>query len=145
MTILKSTGNPDIDKAHETMARMMYSIIRHTENGHSVEELKKELLNLYAVAEEHFKDEEELMHEIDYQFTPTHIMAHEDILSKIRIFLEILEHSKKDYNVLVSTLLKVIEKHVEHYDVALFLYNEHHWESKQAGIQGQGASGSLPS
>jgi hemerythrin-like metal-binding protein len=131
MTILKSTGDPDVDKVHQKMVDMMLSIIKHTENGVGISFLKQKLLDLYAVAEKHFKEEENLMQDIDYPFRPTHIMAHEDILSKIRTFLEILEHSKKDYNLLINTLLKIIEKHVEHYDIALFTFNAQYWEMQK--------------
>ena len=142
MNKLKSTGNPDADRSHQRMVDLMESIIKHTENGHTTEELKFQLLELYSIAEVHFKEEEELMQEIEFPFMPIHIMAHEDTLSKIRVFLEIIEHSKKDYNILVNTLLHVIETHVANYDVPLFLFNS---ELKQAGILGQWASSSLPS
>ena len=125
MTILKSTGDPDIDKVHQKMVDLMVYIIAQSENGTTVGHLKDKLLELSSIAQNHFKEEEALMREIEYPFTPTHIMAHEDILSKIRMFLEILEHSKKDYNILLNTLLKIIEKHVEHYDVSLFTFNAH--------------------
>ena len=143
MTILKSTGDPDIDKVHQKMVNLMVYIIAQSENGTTIQHLKDKLLELYALAWDHFKEEEVLMHEIEYPFMPTHIMAHEDILTKIRMFLEILEHSKKEYNLLLNSLLRIIEKHVEHYDVGLFTFNAQ--RLKQAGILGQRASSSLPS
>jgi hemerythrin-like metal-binding protein len=130
MTILKSTGDPDIDKVHQKMVDMMLSIIRHTENGSTVPELKIELLNLYSIAEVHFKEEEELMQDIKYPFIKTHFIAHEDILHKIRVFLEVLEHTKKDYNLLLKSLLKTIENHVDHYDIALFSFNALYLETQ---------------
>lgn len=135
MSLLKSTGNPDIDHVHEKMINMMKNIIKETENGSTVDQLKFQLADLYSAAEVHFREEEILMHDINYPFSPVHIMAHEDILSKIRAFLEILIHSKKDYNILVNTLLNAIEKHVECYDIALFTYNK---EINLAGMVSNG-------
>lgn len=136
MSILKSTGNPDIDNVHQKMVTTMNTIIEHTKNGHSVEELKEELKGLYHLAANHFNDEDELMRDIKYPFSTTHILAHQEILSKIKLFLEILDHTKQEYNGLLNVLLRIVEKHVEHYDVSLFKYNE--IVNQQAGMVSNG-------
>lgn len=143
MSILKSTGDPDIDKTHQKLVNMMLDIVKSSDNGVTIFDIKQKLDSLYHVANLHFKEEENLMHDIEYPFKSTHIMAHEDILSKIRMFKEIIEHTKKEYNLFAKSLLKIIASHVENYDVSLFEFVS--LKLELSVWTGEGATSSLPS
>lgn len=138
--MLKSTGNPDIDKCHEKMIGIIQNIKNKTANN--IKEIKEELDNLYQVSKEHFTEEETLMRDINYPFSVAHFAAHDDILKKIETLKNVVEYTKEIYLPLLKVTDSLIEKHVEHFDVALFEYNA---QIFLRGQTGDGATSSLPS
>ena len=119
---LKSTGNPDIDGTHKLIIELLEEVLSNIKNN-SLKDVPFQIKNLLWIASQHFKDEEQLMREIDYPFRESHFLAHNNITLKLMHLLELFDKPPTKIKWLLNTIEHNIISHVEQFDVALFRYN----------------------
>lgn len=119
---LKTTGNPDIDGTHKLIIEILEEIISNIK-GNLLYSVHFKIQDLLLIASTHFREEEQLMRDINYPFIESHLVAHNDIILKLLHLLKLYNRPVNSILWLLSILEKAILNHVEHYDVNLFEYN----------------------
>ncbi len=121
---LKSTGNPDIDGIHKLIIELLEEIVSSIKNK-SLDSIYSKLNNLLLVASKHFKEEEQLMRDINYPFIESHLAAHNDITLKLLHLFKLYKQPLNNILWLLSLLEQAIINHVDHFDTVLFNYNKY--------------------
>ncbi len=97
-------GDPKVDRQHQELVKLLNLLHKKIHSGCSNKIIDEVLIQLINYAENHFRDEEELMQRINYPEYEEHRAEHE------RLVLEVFEF-KRRYE----------QKKVSKYDLLLFL------------------------
>lgn len=113
-----TTGFKEMDVAHYSLLKSMDKIKAMCVQNFADVNITPELILLQTNLIQHFHEEEELMHRLNYVFIDSHVERHGQLLLKMANVVA-AEHTTRTMAYIMSELHEIVLRHIDEYDMQI--------------------------